>query len=122
MARAQNVDMFLMKRKLYEKITKRALACKYYAHTYNVEILIYFNPELEVKNTKSAISNKLKDLKTELKEFKFATTLVLEFKNIESDDKTKYNISYSTSKQTQLLKKVILIVYLKQFIVKSCQI
>ena len=113
--------MFLMKQKLYEKMTKQALACKYYAHTYNVEILNYFNPELELKNTKSAISNKLKDLKTELKEFKFAKTLVLVFKNIESDDKTKYNIFYSTSMQTQLLRKVILIVYLKQFIVKSCQ-
>ena len=32
-----------------KKITKRAHAFKSYAHTYNDEILISFNPELQLK-------------------------------------------------------------------------
>ena len=39
----------------------------------------------------SAIRNKLKKLLTELREFEFAGTIVLVFKKIKSDDKTKYN-------------------------------
>ena len=35
---------------------------------------------------------------SQLKGFKFVTTLVLVFKNIESKDKTKYGNSYSSSK------------------------
>ena len=35
---------------------------------------------------------------TQLKGFKFVTTLVLVFKKIESEDKTKYNNFYSSSK------------------------
>ena len=35
---------------------------------------------------------------TELKGFKFVTTLVLEFKKIQSDDKTRYNTFYSILK------------------------
>ena len=54
-----------------------------------VEILNSFNPELQHKDIESAIKNKLKKLLTELRGFKFETTLVLVFKNIESDDKTQ---------------------------------
>ena len=43
------------------KITKRAHAFENYAHSYNIEILNYFNSELQLKNTKSVIKNKLKD-------------------------------------------------------------
>ena len=35
---------------------------------------------------------------TELRWFKFVTTLVVEFKKIESDDETKYSTFYSNSK------------------------
>ena len=42
------------------KITKREHAFKGSASTYNVEILNYFNPELQLKDTESAIKNKLK--------------------------------------------------------------
>ena len=71
------------------KIPKRAPAFKGYARFFNVEILNYFNPELQLKDTESAIKNKLKKLLTELK------VLVLVLKKIESDDKTKYNTFYS---------------------------
>ena len=71
---------------------------KGYAITYNVEILNFFNPELQLKDTESIIKNKLKKLLTELRGFKFVTTLVLVFKKIESDDKTKYKAFYSHSK------------------------
>ena len=58
-----------------------------------------FNPELEVKeDAESAIKSKLIELLTQLKHFKFVTTLVLVFKKIESEDKTKYDNFYSSSK------------------------
>ena len=80
------------------KITKREHAFKGYASTYNVEILNSFNPELQLKDTESAIKSKLIELLTQLKGFKFMTTLVLVFKKIESKDKTKYDNFYSGSK------------------------
>ena len=40
-----------------------------------------------------------------LKGFKFVTTLVLEFKKIENDDKTKYNNFYSNSKRETIINK-----------------
>ena len=38
--------------------------------------------------------NKLTDLLSELRGFKFVTTLLLVFKNKESEDKAKYDTSY----------------------------
>ena len=52
-----------------------------YVSTYNVEIINSFNPELQIKDTESAVSNKLKDLLTELKGFKFMTALVLKLES-----------------------------------------
>ena len=80
------------------KLTKRAYAFKGYASSYSVEMLHSFNFELQIKDTESAIKNKLIDLLTQLKGFNFVTTLVLVFKNIESDDKIKYGNFYSHSK------------------------
>ena len=57
----------------------------------------YFNPELQLKDTESAIS-KLKELLTQLGGFKFVTTLVLVFKRIEGKDKTKFDYFYSSLK------------------------
>ena len=51
-----------------------------YTSICNADILNSFNPELELKNTKYAIRNKIKDLLSELGGFKFVTTLVLEVK------------------------------------------
>ena len=48
-----------------------------------------FNSELQLKDTESSIRNKLIDLLTELTGFKLATTVLLEFKKIENDNKTK---------------------------------
>ena len=45
----------------FVKITKRSRAFKGYASSYNVEILNSFNPELQLKDTESAIKNKLID-------------------------------------------------------------
>ena len=80
------------------KITKRAYAFKGCASTYNVEILNFFNPELQLKDTESAIKSNLIELLSELKGFRFMATLVLVFKKIESKDKTKYDNFYSSSK------------------------
>ena len=64
------------------KITKRAHTFKGYANIYNVEILNSFNPELQLKDTESAIKSKLIELLSELNGFRFVTTLVLVFKKI----------------------------------------
>ena len=66
------------------------------ASTFNFKILIFFNHELQLKDTDSAIKSKLIQLLTELKGFKFVTTLVLVFKKIESG--IKYDNFYSNSK------------------------
>ena len=73
------------------KTTKREHAFKGFASTYNVEVLNSFKTELQLKNTESAIKNRLKSLLSELIGFSFVTTLVLVFKKIESQDKTKFD-------------------------------
>ena len=62
------------------KITKQTQAFRGYVSSFNVEILNSFNPELQVKGSESAIKTKLIELLTQLKGFKFVTTLVLVFK------------------------------------------
>ena len=58
----------------------------------------------------------------ELKRFKFVTTLVLVFKNLEVDDKTKYDTFYSNSKAEKYLSmKVTLVMYLNQYILQLYQ-
>ena len=49
-------------------------------HRYNVEIFIIFDPELQPINTKPTIKNKLKELLSELEEFKVQKILVLDYK------------------------------------------
>ena len=58
------------------KMTKWKHAFK---SSYNVEILFFFNPGLQLKNTESVIKIKLIALLSESNGFKFATTLVLVF-------------------------------------------
>ena len=65
----------------------------------------YLNPELQLKDTESIIKNELVDLLTELKGFKFLTTLVLEFRKIQSDDKTQYSTFYSHSKSETIVNE-----------------
>ena len=79
-------------------MTKRAHAFKGFASSYNDKILNSFDPDLQLKDIEAAIKNKLIHLLTQLKGFKFMTTLVLVFKKIESDDKTRYDTFYSNSK------------------------
>ena len=64
-----------------------------------------FNPELKLKDTKSAIRNKLIDLLTKLKGFKFVMTLVIELKKTESDDATKYTPFSSNSKAEMIINE-----------------
>ena len=60
-----------------------------------IEILNSFNPELQLKDTYSAIKNKLKKLLTELRGFKLLTGLVLESIQIENDDKWEYDTFFT---------------------------
>ena len=129
------IALYIVKQKKSEKIldakiAKGTHAIKGYANSYNVEILNSFNPELQLKGTETAIKNKLIDLLTELKGFKFVTTLALEFKKIENDGKTENSTFYlaskeeannmtpfiQTEKQKQILMKKTLIIYLNQSI------
>ena len=64
----------------------------------NVENLNTFNPELQLKHTEFAFKNKLKILFTDLRGFKFVAILAFVLKKIESEDKTKFDTSYSYSK------------------------
>lgn len=57
------------------KRAKSAHAFKNYAHTYNVEVLNSFNPEVQVQNTEFAIKNK-QSLLNELRGLRFVITLV----------------------------------------------
>ena len=81
------------------KITKRAQAFTGYPSSYNVETLNFFDPEQQLKDTESAVKNKSK------KNIKFMTALVLLFKKIESDDKTKYNTFHSHSKAETIINE-----------------
>ena len=76
------------------KIIKRAYAFKGYASSYSVDILNYFNPEIQLKYTESVIKCKIIELLSQLKGFKFVKTLALVFQKIESKDKTKYDNFY----------------------------
>ena len=51
------------------KIMKWSHVLKNYAHTYNVEIFISFNPELQLNNAEFIIKNKLKNLLNEMRGF-----------------------------------------------------
>ena len=84
----QKSEKFLNEKKNV-KIAKRAHTFKAFASSSNVEILNSFVPELQLKDAESAIKNKLKKLLSELRGIKCVATLVLVFKKIESDDKTK---------------------------------
>ena len=53
----KELKFYLNEKKL--KTIKREYAFKGYASTYNVKILNSFNSELQLKDTKSAIKNKL---------------------------------------------------------------
>ena len=54
-----------------------------YVHVCNIEVLDFFNPELQLINTKSVMKNKLKDILSDLKEFTVHTVLALGNKKID---------------------------------------
>ena len=81
------------------KITKQKHTFKGFASSYNVEILNYFNPGLQIKDTSPAIKSHLIDLLTQLKSFKFVTILVLVFKKTELEDKKNMALFIQTQKQ-----------------------
>ena len=61
-----------------------------------------FNTQLQPRDTKSTIRNKLKDSLTKLR---LVTTLVLEFKTIDSDDETKWCTFYFSSKVETMINE-----------------
>ena len=101
------------------KITKQSHAYRGFASTYNFKILDSFNPELQLKDTESGIKNKLVNLLSELRGFKFLTILVAEFKKIENDDETKYSTFPSNSKAETSINEMM--IYSNQFILQIYQ-
>ena len=87
------------------KIRKRAHSFKGCASSYNNEILNFFNRGIQLKDTESKIKNKLIKILTELRGFKFVTTLALRLKKRESDDKTKHDIFYSHLKRETIINE-----------------
>ena len=87
------------------KITKQVHALKGYVSSYNVEISKSINPEQQLKDTESATERKLKQLLSELRGFKLVTTPALVLKNIESEDKTKYDTFYLHSKAERIVNE-----------------
>ena len=81
--------------------------------TYNLEMLNSFNLEVQFKDTEFVIRNKLTDLLTELKEFEFVTTLVLQ------SEKQKMMMK---QRLKQLLMRVILMTDLNPSTVRLYQI
>ena len=65
--------------------------------------MTYFNPEVQLKDTETAIINKPIDLLPELKRFEFVTTFVRE--NTRYDDNAKYNTFYSNSKAEAIINE-----------------
>ena len=63
----------------------------------------------------------MKQLLSEFRGFKFLATLVLVFKKIGSEHKTKYDNLFHTQKQKQLSMKTILIICLNQSTVNLYQ-
>ena len=63
---------------------------------------------MQLKDFQSAIKRTLIDLLTQLKGFKFVTTLVLVFKKIEREDKTKYDTFYSHAKAEIIINESVI--------------
>ena len=63
-----------------------------------------FNPELQIKDAESAIRSNLIELFTQLKGFKFVTTLVLAFKNMKAKIKQSMTIFIQAQKHKSLGK------------------
>ena len=59
--------------------------------------------EVQFEDVESTIRNELMSLLTELRGFKFVTTLVIEFKKRKSDGATKYTTFYSNSKAKTII-------------------
>ena len=67
-----------------------------------------FNTELQLKDVESAIKNEPIGLFTELKDLKFVTKLILEFKKIQSNDITLCSTFNSNSKaETRVMNESI---------------
>ena len=74
----QKIKTYFKRKKL--KITKKSHAFKGLASSYNVEILNSLGPELQLKDSESAIRSKQQKFLFELKGFKFGVTLALVLK------------------------------------------
>ena len=65
-----------------------------------------FNPEIQLKDTKSVIKNKLQKLWSKLRGFKFVTTLALVFKMKGSQDKTTYDNFYLSLRAETIINDI----------------
>ena len=96
----QNLKIFFIKKAYKKTKTKKkykwAHSSKNYAHTYNAEILNFFNPGKQFKNSEFVTKDKQKKLLNRFRGFQFVIVVVLIFKN---DCETKYFIWTHTHTQ-----------------------
>ena len=71
----------------------------------NLYFVSLLNVELKLKDTESAIKDKLIDLLLELQGFQFLTTLIIEFRKIESVNTAQYTTFYLSSNAETSIKK-----------------
>ena len=71
----------------------------------NIYFVRLLNVELKLKDTESAIRDKLIDLLLELQGFQFLTTLIIEFRKIESVDTAQYTTFYLSSNAETSIKE-----------------
>ena len=89
-----------------------------FTHLLVLSILLTSVHDQDIIGSNLLLKINYKKLLTELRGFKFVTTLVLVFKKIESDDKTKYGTFFHSQKQKELLMKAKLMMYLNQYILQ----
>ena len=80
-----------------------------------------FNPEIQLKDPEYAIRNKLIDLLTELKDFKFMTILALEFKKEKMMIK-KYSTFHPNAKAETITNESDIDMYLNKSLVLLYQL
>ena len=82
---------------------------KGYVSSYYVDILNSFNHELQLNYTESTIRNKLIDLYTKLRGFKFVTTSVIEFKKYKVMMQQNIFFNYNLKAETIINESGIII-------------
>ena len=81
----------------------------------------YFNPDLQLQNTESVVSIKLKDLSSDFKGFKCGTTSVVEFKKEKVMMKQNMAHYFSSKAETIINESNVLIKSIYSTVISNIQ-